>query len=59
LPFNYILDWKIFQSFSHLIKDSVIIFDEAHNVDSIAEDGACLEIDCRTLGYTINELKGL
>ena len=59
MPFNYFLDWKIFQTFAHLIKDSVIIFDEAHNVDSVAEEGGNLDIDCRQLTFAINELKQL
>ncbi len=49
----------MFQSFSNMIKDAVVIFDEAHNVDSMAEDGANLEIDTKMLGYAIGELKSL
>lgn len=37
----------------------MIIFDEAHNVDSVAEEGGNLEIDCRQLGFAIGELKQL
>jgi Rad3-related DNA helicase len=37
----------------------VIIFDEAHNVDSVAEEGGNLEIDCKQLIFAINELKQL
>ncbi len=37
----------------------MIIFDEAHNVDSVAEEGGNLEIDCKQLSFAINELKQL
>lgn len=42
-----------------MIKGSIVIFDEAHNVDSIAEDGANLDIDSKTLLSAITELKTL
>lgn len=32
LPYNYLLDVSSFPVFSIDLKDSVIIFDEAHNV---------------------------
>lgn len=37
IPYNYLLD----NEFSNIVdvKNSVIIFDEAHNVPSTAEDG--------------------
>ncbi len=37
----------------------MIIFDEAHNVDSVAEEGGNLEIDCRQLMLAISELRQL
>lgn len=39
------LDWSMFEKNKFTLKDSIIIFDEAHNVDSMAEEGSSLEID--------------
>ena len=43
MPFNYLLDWNSFERNYFSLKDSVLIFDEAHNIDSQAEEGSSLE----------------
>jgi Rad3-related DNA helicase len=35
LPFNYLTDWTLFCNNSLELKDSVIVFDEAHNIDTL------------------------
>lgn len=42
MPFNYLLDWALLENNNFNLKNAVIIFDEAHNVDSLAEEGSSL-----------------
>jgi Rad3-related DNA helicase len=42
MPFNYLLDWMLFEHNNFNLKNSILIFDEAHNVDSLAEEGSSL-----------------
>ena len=44
LPFNYLLDWSLFENNHFDLKDAVIIFDQAHNIDKISEEGYNIEI---------------
>lgn len=39
LPYNFLLQQNRFDKFQVILKDSIIIFDEAHNVPSAAEEG--------------------
>ena len=43
MPYNYLLE----SSYSNIIdiKNSIIIFDEAHNVSNVAEDGSSFSIN--------------
>ena len=38
MPYNYLLDLSSFPLFTVEMKDSVIIFDEAHNIQSCSEE---------------------
>ena len=53
MPFNYLLDWSLLENNNLNLKNSVIIFDEAHNVDSLAEEGSSLEIDSEMLNQCL------
>jgi len=44
MPYNYLIDEKIRENFDVNYKQSVIIFDEAHNVSGCAEDVASFEV---------------
>lgn len=59
MPFNYLLDWSLFENNNLNLKNSIIIFDEAHNVDSLAEEGSSMEIDTDMLTQCLVELKNL
>ena len=59
MPFNYLLDWNLIEKNNFSLKNSVIIFDEAHNVDSLAEEGSSLEISSELLTQSLGELKGI
>lgn len=44
MPYNYLLDAYLLSSYSDLISDSIIIFDEAHNVPETACEGRSLTL---------------
>lgn len=44
LPYNYLVDQKIKEALSLNLKNNIIIFDEAHNLDKVLEDAKSLEI---------------
>lgn len=56
MPYNYLIDEKIRENFEVNYKNSVIIFDEAHNASSTAEDVASFELVVKTLEQSENEL---
>jgi len=58
LPYNYLLDPKIRTMYSDLdFKNSVVIFDEAHNVSKVSEDVNSFEISIDKLGKCLEEVK--
>lgn len=36
------------------LKNSILIFDEAHNIDSLAEEGSSFEMSCDILSNSVN-----
>ena len=56
MPYNYLLDSYLMQNYKEIIQDSIIIFDEAHNVPDAACDGRSMEIQTSTLETAILEL---
>lgn len=44
MPYNYILDAEIMNRFDTMIANSVIIFDEAHNVPEASCEGRSSEL---------------
>jgi regulator of telomere elongation helicase 1 len=59
MPYNYLIDEKIRENFNINYSGSVIIFDEAHNASSTAEDVASFELPNKTLDMAIMELRKL
>jgi len=58
MPYNYLLDMKIRSNFKHIqFNNSVIIFDEAHNVQKVAEDASCFEVSVTELKKCLEEIK--
>lgn len=49
MPYSYIIDQKYRENFAINWENSVIIFDEAHNVPQCCEDSASFSIDSDTL----------
>ena len=48
MPYNYLLDDGLNERFQSIIKNSILIFDEAHNVPESACDGKTFSINKRT-----------
>ena len=45
MPYNYLLDSKINSVYRLELEDSILIFDEAHNVEGVTEESS---------GFTMN-----
>lgn len=43
-PYNFIMDFGVRKSIGLTLKDKIITFDEAHNLDSVAEDVCSIEL---------------
>lgn len=59
MPYNYLIDEKIRENYEVNYKGSVIIFDEAHNASSTAEDVSSFEVIGKTLDQALLELQKL
>ena len=53
LPYNYLLDHKIRASLDIDFTGSIIIFDEAHNVQKLSEETASVSISSQDIGEFI------
>lgn len=56
LPYNYLLSPNRFPQFKLNLEKSVVIFDEAHNVLEVAEEGASFLLETPHLQAAIEEL---
>ena len=57
LPYNYLLDSSIRQTLKIEWKDSVVIFDEAHNLERVASDASSFSFSATEITSCISELK--
>lgn len=57
LPYNYLLDNSIRSTLNINWSNSIIIFDEAHNLEKIASDAASFSITAGEIGTCIKELQ--
>ena len=56
MPYNYLIDPKIRENFKIDYRNSIIIMDEAHNVERVAEEVASFEINVNQLHIVVGEL---
>jgi Rad3-related DNA helicase len=59
MPYNYLTDAKILKYNKDIVENSILIFDEAHNVADAACEGRSFEINARILGEALKELEKL
>ena len=55
MPYNYLLDPKIRETTDVNWHNAIVIFDEAHNVESVAEDAASFDLGAAMLADCIGE----
>ena len=56
-PYNYLLDSTIRQTLNINLKDAIIVFDEAHNIEDICRDSASFVITVRDIDEMIDAMK--
>jgi len=56
MPYNYLIDEKIRENYGIEYKNSVIIFDEAHNIAPCSEEVSSFEIKASYLDKCLMEL---
>jgi regulator of telomere elongation helicase 1 len=56
MPYNYLIDEKIRENYEIEWNNSIIIFDEAHNVTQATEDVTSFELKAETLQNCVKEI---
>lgn len=59
MPYNYLIDPRIRTNYEINLKNSIIIFDEAHNIAQTFEDSQSFTIDYETLDKVLIEFNAL
>lgn len=57
LPYNYLTDKNIRDTYASKIEGAILIFDEAHNIAKAAEEGASVSISSIDIEYASGELR--
>ncbi|KAI5171254.1 hypothetical protein PAEPH01_1598 [Pancytospora epiphaga] len=56
LPYNYLIDSKIRQATDILLSGSIVIIDEAHNIEDVCRSAGSLELTSKVVDIVTNEL---
>jgi regulator of telomere elongation helicase 1 len=56
MPYNYLTDKNIRDNYASKLKNSILIFDEAHNIEKAAEEGSSVNISSGDLLAGLKEL---
>ena len=59
LPYNYIFDMKILKRSKIILSNSILIIDEAHNLQDICSDSSSIDINTNIFDDIIKDLKSL
>lgn len=57
MPYNYIIDPLIRRSLTVDLRDSIIIIDEAHNLESVASDSASFDLSSLELKQCLSQIQ--
>jgi regulator of telomere elongation helicase 1 len=55
-PYNYLIDPKFRKRSGINVKDNIIIFDEAHNIEKTCTESASFDFHCAHIGQAIGEI---
>jgi regulator of telomere elongation helicase 1 len=56
LPYNYILDFRLLKSFKFKMRNAIVIFDEAHNVERVCQDAASYQLSSTDIASSIEDV---
>jgi Rad3-related DNA helicase len=59
MPYNYLIDPKIRDNYKIDFSNSIIILDEAHNIEKVSEEVASFDLNLSLLQLILNELGSL
>lgn len=59
MPYNYLTDDSIRENYEDILKNAIIIFDEAHNIEKAAEEGASVALSVADLQNVLSDLDQL
>jgi regulator of telomere elongation helicase 1 len=59
MPYNYIIEENFRDTFKISFENSILVFDEAHNIASCSEDAASFDLKTKLLETAVVELKDL
>ncbi len=57
-PYNYVINPKLRKSIGLNVKEAIIVFDEAHNIEDQAEDNLSLDVSYADLAFTHKTMDG-
>uniref|UniRef100_A0A183EWJ1 Helicase ATP-binding domain-containing protein n=1 Tax=Gongylonema pulchrum TaxID=637853 RepID=A0A183EWJ1_9BILA len=57
LPYNYVIDPRLRRRHNIELKGNIVIFDEAHNLESVCEESASVSFSTTQLSGCIRETK--
>ena len=56
MPYNYLIDSKARRAMQIDLSNAIVIFDEAHNMESISSEAASFDLSSTTLAMAIQEV---
>ncbi len=59
MPYNYLTDDSIRENYEDVLKHAIIIFDEAHNIEKAAEEGASVSLGIADLANALSDFEQL
>lgn len=59
MPYNYLIDPKIRENYKIDFENSIIILDEAHNMEKISEEVASFDLNMGIFNPVMSELSNL